>query len=224
MSFNNNNMRANCYVCKENHVDPYRMDCCNVSCKGAICCGDCLKLSNDAFRIGEKCIFCRSNSIVAILPIFSPLQSPVQVSVNSVLYKEPTVNYSVPTTNAANNRPVRAKKQPVKFVANPFLSRKNENRCNGCSGSIKVKKCGASRTKRACGQCIAKGIDCVLDGKVLVPLAVIPFVRPLLVAKSYQIITVHSDSDSTETDTDMKKLMNGEHSDDDEFYLKNDRV
>ena len=201
------------------------MECCNVSCKGAICCGDCLKLSNDAFRIGEKCIFCRSNSIVAILPIFSPLQTPVEVSVNSVWYKQPAVSTLPPAPAlAASTRPVRVKKQPSKFVANPYPSRKNENRCDGCSGILKIKKCGASRTKRACGQCVAKGIACVLNVKVLVPLTVIPAVNPPLPTKSDQIITVHSDSDSTETDTGMKKLMNGEFSDDDEFYLKNDRV
>ena len=198
------------------------MECSNVSCKGAICCGDCLKLSNDAFRIGEKCVFCRTNSIVAILPIFSPLEIPVEVSVNSILYKAPATE-SVPDV-VASSRPIRTKKQPSKYVANPYPSRKNESRCDGCYGSVKIKKCGASRTNKACGQCIAKGIACVLKGQVLQPITVCAVINPPLPTKSYKIITVHSDSDDTETDTDMKKLLNGEHSDDDEFFLKSDRV
>ena len=112
----------------------------------------------------------------------------------------------------------------MKFTANPHPSRKNESRCVGCYGSIKIKKGGASRTNKACGQCIAKGINCVLNGKVLVPITVCPFIKPPLPTKSYQIITIHSDSEDIETDTDMKKLFNNEHSDDDEFFLKNDRV
>ena len=224
MSFviNPNNQRANCYVCKEKFMDPYRLDCINVHCKGTTVCGDCLKLGNEAFRIGEKCLFCRSNSIIAILPVFTPLESPVETSVNSVLYKAPATETLQTATSAT--RPIRAKKPPTKFAANPFPSRKNEVCCDGCYGSFKIKKCGASRTNRACGQCVSKGVDCVLNGKVLIPLSVIPAVNPPLPTKSYQIITVHSDSEDTETDTEMKKLFNGEHSDDDEFFLKSDRV
>ena len=72
-----------------------------------------------------------------------------------------------------------------------------------------------------CGKCISIGILCVFNGNVLEGMAMFEEIKTPL-PKKYKIITVHSDSDETETDEETKKAMYGECSDDDDTFLKND--
>ena len=92
---------------------------------------------------------------------------------------------------------------------------------NGVTVVKEMQRCGVVRSNKACGKCISVGIPCIFNGKVVEGIAMSEVIKTPL-PKKYNIITVHSYSDETETDEETKKAMHGEFSHDDDMFLKND--
>ena len=212
------NVRGRCFVCEGRFIDPYRLVCYKDQCRGRIICGSCLGIANDAFHVGMKCSICRINSIISIVPIGSvEIADQDEITRNNSAMKEQS-------PLEIEMRPLqskRSRKPTHRYMANTNPSRTYEKRCDGCKGNAKIRKCGVVRSNKACGKCISVGIPCVFNGQVLEAMALSEEIKTPL-PKKYKIITVHSDSDETETDEETKKALYGEFSDDDDTFLKND--